>query len=65
MTPSCLRVDKAIIFFISHSPIALYPAINMVMDAIKSNVGQNQEVFIKKGANRINKNTPAVTRVDE
>lgn len=30
ITPNCLRVDRAIIFFISHSAIALAPAINMV-----------------------------------
>lgn len=30
ITPSCLRVDKAIIFFISHSAMALAPAISIV-----------------------------------
>lgn len=30
ITPSCLSVDNAIIFFISHSVEALIPAINMV-----------------------------------
>ena len=28
--PSCLRVDKAIIFFMSHSVVALIPAIIIV-----------------------------------
>jgi hypothetical protein len=28
--PSCLRVDRAIIFFASHSAVALSPAINIV-----------------------------------
>lgn len=32
--PSCLRVDKAIIFFMSHSVVALIPAINMVQTAM-------------------------------
>lgn len=32
--PSCLRVDSAIIFFISHSVVALSPAINIVHTAI-------------------------------
>jgi hypothetical protein len=34
--PSCLKVDKAIIFFMSHSVVALNPAINMVVTATKS-----------------------------
>jgi len=32
--PSWLKVDRAIIFFISHSVVALNPAINMVETAI-------------------------------
>lgn len=32
MTPSCLSVDKAIIFFISISDIAIMPAISIVME---------------------------------
>ena len=35
--PSWLSVDSAIIFFISHSVIALNPAITMVVTAIRSN----------------------------
>lgn len=35
--PSCLNVDSAIIFFISHSVIALNPAIVVVDTAISSN----------------------------
>jgi hypothetical protein len=34
--PSCLRVDRAIIFFMSHSVVALNPAINIVQTAIIS-----------------------------
>jgi len=33
ITPSCLRVERAIIFFISHSVIALRPAIRVVRTA--------------------------------
>lgn len=29
--PSCLRVDRAMIFFMSHSVVALRPAINIVV----------------------------------
>lgn len=34
--PSWLRVDRAIIFFMSHSVVALRPAISMVQTAIIS-----------------------------
>lgn len=34
ITPNWDRVDRAIIFFISHSAIAAIPAINIVIDAI-------------------------------
>lgn len=34
ITPNWLRVDRAIIFFKSHSTIALAPAINIVIEAI-------------------------------
>ena len=34
ITPSWLRVERAIIFFISHSVIALIPAIRVVRTAI-------------------------------
>lgn len=49
----------------SHSIIALYPAISMVIDAIIRRKGENQAVFVKYGRNRIRRNTPAVTKVDE
>lgn len=35
ITPSCLSVDKAIIFFMSDSNIADRPAIDMVRDAVR------------------------------
>lgn len=65
MTPSCLRVERAIIFFISHSAIALYPAISIVIEAINKSDGQNQFDCIKDEENRIKRKTPAVTRVEE
>ena len=34
ITPSCLNVESAMIFFISHSVMALSPAINAVSVAI-------------------------------
>lgn len=36
ITPSWLRVDRAIIFFMSDSNIADSPAINIVRDAVRS-----------------------------
>lgn len=40
--PSCLSVDKAMIFFMSHSVVALRPAINMVMVLMIRIVGLNK-----------------------
>lgn len=37
----------------------------MVIEAIKRRDGQNHEDDIKDGENRIRRNTPAVTKVDE
>lgn len=39
--PSCLRVDRAMIFFISHSVVALKPAIKVVETAVNSRRGEN------------------------
>lgn len=47
ITPSCLRVDKAIIFFKSVSAVALTPAISIVRLAKIRVVGQNQAVVLK------------------
>lgn len=41
ITPSWLRVDKAIIFFISHSTAAAKPAISMVIEAAYRRIGWN------------------------
>jgi len=45
-------VDNAIIFFISHSAIALAPAINIVIVAIIINVGLNANHEFIIGENR-------------
>lgn len=47
--PSCLSVDRAIIFFISHSVIALSPAMVVVQTAIRSNSWLNQVVDLRNG----------------
>lgn len=65
ITPSCLRVERAIIFFISHSVRALMPVINIVVTAIISKVILNIGRVCRNSKNRISKNTPPVTRVDE
>lgn len=40
ITPSWLNVDRAMIFFMSHSVFALSPAIRHVKVAIINNIGQ-------------------------
>jgi hypothetical protein len=42
-------VDKAIIFFISHSAIALYPAISIVIEAINNSEGVNMGDLERNG----------------
>ena len=64
ITPNCLKVDKAIIFFISISIIAVIPAITIVNMPIRN------KYFLKFISIiiifiRINKYTPAVTKVEE
>lgn len=65
MTPSWLRVDRAMIFLRSHSTIAAIPAINIVHDAINKRAGENRGKGERVGKKRISRYTPAVTRVDE
>jgi hypothetical protein len=61
--PSCLKVDRAIIFFKSNSKFATKPDINIVIvDTVKRKVF---DLNSKVSENRINKYTPAVTRVEE
>jgi hypothetical protein len=47
--PSCLSVDKAIIFFISHSVVALSPAMVVVVTAINNRNLLNQEADLRNG----------------
>ena len=64
ITPNCLNVDRAMIFFMSISFIADTPAIIIV----KAPTKQSHQLDLKshsKRLKRISKNTPAVTRVDE
>lgn len=47
--PSCLRVDSAIIFFMSHSVVALIPAIIIVDTATNSINLLNMLIDLRKG----------------
>lgn len=49
MVPSWLRVESAIIFFISHSVIAARPAIQDVMVAEKSKINSRDGIFCSVG----------------
>lgn len=49
ITPSWLRVDRAIIFFKSDSSIADKPAINIVRDAINRREGRNRWIEERRG----------------
>ena len=62
--PSCLKVDKAIIFFMSISIIAVIPAIIIVIIPINNNIYLIFISIIIKFI-RINKYPPAVTSVEE
>lgn len=65
MVPSWLSVDRAIIFFISHSAIAADPAMHAVMAALKRRINWREGIFCRVLKKRIRINTPAVTRVEE
>jgi hypothetical protein len=62
--PSWLKVDRAIIFFISISVFAPIPAISMVIIAT-INSGLVKPACARGVLNRMSKYTPAVTRVEE
>ena len=47
--PNCLNVDRAITFFMSHSVVALIPAISIVLTAITSKDLLNMELLLKNG----------------
>lgn len=49
ITPSCLSVERAIIFFKSHSTMADMPAINIVAEEITKMEGLNHQIDVKKG----------------
>jgi hypothetical protein len=49
INPNCLRVDNAIIFFMSHSVVALIPAMNMVVVLIIRIVVLNIEFECRNG----------------
>lgn len=49
MTPSWLRVDKAIIFFMSCSVVALKPAISIVDTAVNRRILLNIVDNLRKG----------------
>lgn len=65
ITPSCLSVDSAIIFLRSFSRLAAMPAMSKVSTEMNRIDGWNVLVLDKNGKNRIRRNTPAVTNVDE
>jgi hypothetical protein len=65
MIPSCLRVERAIIFLKSHSVVALRPVMNVVDVAMIRSVVENIGRAWRDGWNRIRRKTPAVTNVDE
>lgn len=64
ITPNCLKVDNAITFFISISIMAVIPAITIVNMPI-INKYFLISISIINIFMRINKYTPAVTKVDE
>lgn len=47
--PSCLRVDRAIIFFMSCSVVALSPAISIVDTAVNNKILLNSGSRLRKG----------------
>lgn len=63
ITPSWLKVDKAIIFFRSYSKKATNPDINIVNEEIINNM--KFILLLENSENRIKRYTPAVTRVEE
>lgn len=65
MTPSWLKVERAIIFFISISCIAIMPAIIIVIHEISIIELLKSLNLYSNGLNRSSKKTPAVTSVEE
>lgn len=52
ITPSWLRVERAMIFFRSDSIIAARPAINIVREAMRRSEGWNRGWADREGKNR-------------
>lgn len=65
ISPKCLRVDKATTFFKSFSSKAINPAKIIVINPLTSIIILIEAIEEKNLENRITKNTPAVTRVEE
>lgn len=65
ITPSCLRVERAMIFFMSFSAIADNPAMSIVKEAVMRIRGLKSLNLLREGKKRMRRNTPAVTRVEE
>lgn len=65
MTPSCLKVERATIFFRSCSAKATVPAINIVIEDMISKIWQKFGKEYRNGWKRYRRKTPAVTRVEE
>lgn len=49
ISPNCLKVDRAMIFFISHSVVALSPAINIVEVLMIKSIVLNRGVECRNG----------------
>lgn len=62
---TCLKVERAMIFFMSHSAMALALAISMVIVATTKRAVLNWAHLSITGKNRNSKYTPAVTSVEE
>lgn len=65
ISPSCLNVDKAIIFFISFSVMALIPAVRIVSILVTIIMSCIVFEFLTILLKRYIIKIPAVTRVDE
>lgn len=65
INPKCLRVDKATTFFKSFSSRAINPAKIIVINPLTNIIILIEAIEEKNLENRITKNTPAVTRVEE
>lgn len=65
INPKCLKVDRATTFFKSFSSRAINPAKIIVIKPLTNIIILIEAIEEKNLENRITKNTPAVTRVEE